>query len=78
MSPVVARRNDRFGAGLVDRVEEVFSVIGPLGDDIVRPETLDQVCRIENVAARAGRGDEFQWRPKGIAGGMQLGRQAAF
>jgi hypothetical protein len=47
ISPVVARRNDRFGAGLVDRVEEVFGVIGPVGDDIVRPETLDQVCRIE-------------------------------
>lgn len=78
ISPVVARWNDRFGAGLVDRVQEMLGIIGPVGDDAIWPETLDQLCRIQDIAAMAGRGDEFERCAKGVAGGMQLGRQAAF
>jgi len=78
ISPVLARRDDGRGAGFPNRFDEMVCVIGPVGDDMAWPEPVYEVASIQNVAAMAGRGDESERRTEGVAGGMQLGRQAAF
>lgn len=78
ISPVVAGRDDGRGTHLVDGVEKVFGIIGPVRDDVIGPEALDQFARVQDIAAMTRRGDETQRRAKRIAGRMQLGCQAPF
>lgn len=67
------RWNDRNGARLQNGVVEVLGVIGPVGDDMTRTQTFQQVLGIDDIATMTRRQQQAHRQAKCIDGGVDLG-----
>lgn len=74
---VALGRDDDLGAAFGDPIDKVVGVISLVSDSSIGVDTVDQVMGQGDVVALLGRGDQANWKAKGLGGGMDLGAQAA-
>lgn len=70
-------RDDHVGSGSQDGGVEMIGVIGLVGQDMARAQTLDQDLCAANVVFLAGSADQAHRIAQAIGGGVDLGAQAA-
>lgn len=74
---VALGRDHHPGAGPGESVAQMVGIIAFVGDGGVGLDALDELVGEGDVVALAGRADEADGIAQGIAGGMDLGAQAA-
>ena len=57
---------------------EVFGVVGPVGDDDLAGDGLDERCSEQNLAAVTGAGDQTDGIAEAVGGCVELGPEPAF
>ena len=77
-APVVSGRNDRRCTGVQDCIMEVLGVIGPVSDDGLTGDVLDQGRSVEHITAMARASDQADGIAEAVGCGVELGTQAAF
>ena len=66
-------RNDGNGPGVENGIVEVLGVVGAVGEDVARFDTIQQILAVDHVAAMAGREHEAHRQAQRIDGGMDFG-----
>lgn len=74
---VALGRDDDFGSRPVDTVDEAIGVVAFVGDGGAGLEALDKIMGKGNVVALPGAGQQTHRIAERIAGGVDLGAQAA-
>lgn len=77
-APVVSRRDDRDRASIQDRIVEMFSVIGSVGDDGLAGDVLDQGRGIQNITAMTRAGDQADGITEAVGCRVEFGAKASF
>ena len=67
-----ARRNDGNGSGIENGVVEVLGVVDPVGEDVARPEAIQQILAVDYIAKVAGREHKAHWQAQRIDGSMDF------
>ena len=72
-APVVARRDDRYRAGLKNGVVKVFGIVGTVGDDMTWLVAFDQRFGEQHLTPVAWAGNKTQRITKAVTCGVKLG-----
>lgn len=77
-APVRSRRNDRCCTSVQDRIVEVFGIVGPIGDDGLAGDVLDQGRGVQHITTMTGAGDQADGVAEAVGGRVELGTQPTF